>query len=333
MKKFISLMLVVVLIASLMLVGCEKETKNKNVRLVEVTHSVFYAPQYVALEKGFFGEKGIDIELTNGGGADKCMAAILSNQADIGFMGPESSVYVYNQGKEDYVINFAQLTQKDGSFIVGREKDENFTIDKMKGKTILGGRKGGVPLMTLEYVLKQNGLTPGVDVDVRTDIQFDMMAGAFASGEADFTTLFEPTASTFEAEGKGYIVGSLGAEAGYIPYTCYSATKSFIEKNPDTIQGFTDAIYKGMVWVQEHTAEEVAEVILPQFPDSDVEFLTGVVQRYKDQDTWKPDLVLGEDGYNRLIDIIKTAGELDEGAPYDKVVTSDFALKAMESSK
>ncbi len=333
MKKFISLLLVVVLVASMLLVGCEKQKEKQNVRLVEVTHSVFYSPQYVAIEKGFFEKNNINIELTNGGGADKCMAAVLSNQADIGFMGPEASVYVFKQGKEDYVINFAQLTQRDGSFIVGREDDNNFTIEKMKGKTILGGRKGGMPLMTLEYVLKQHGLTPGVDVDVRTDVQFDMMAGAFASGQADFTTLFEPVASTFELEGKGYVVGSLGVEAGYIPYTCYSTTKSFIEKNPELIQNFTNAIYEGMIWVQEHTAREIAEAILPQFPDSDVEFLAGVVQRYKDQDTWKPDLVLKEDGYNRMIDIIKTAGELDEGAPYEKVVTTEFATKAMETVK
>lgn len=333
MKKFISLLLVVALIASLFMVGCEKEVKKQNVRLVEVTHSVFYAPQYVAIEKGFFDKNNITIELTNGGGADKCMAALVSNQADIAFMGPEASIYVYKQGKEDYAINFAQLTQRDGSFIVGRVDDDNFSIEKIKGTTILGGRKGGMPLMTLEYVLKQHGLTPGVDVDVRTDVQFDMMAGAFASGQADYTTLFEPLASTFEAEGKGYVVGSVGAEAGYIPYTCYQTTKSNIEKKPELIQSFTNAIYEGMVWVQNHTAKEVAEAILPQFPDTDVEFLTKVVQRYKDQDTWKPDLVLAEDGYNRLTDIIKLAGELDEGVPYEKLVVTKFAEKAMESMK
>lgn len=333
MKKFISLLLVVLLISSLCLVGCEKKSEKQNVRLVEVTHSVFYAPQYVAIEKGFFDKNNIAIELTNGGGADKCMAALVSKEADIAFMGPEASVYVYLQGKDDHAINFAQLTQRDGSFIVGREDDDNFTVDKLKGKTILGGRKGGMPLMTLEWVLKQNGLTPGVDLNVRTDVQFDMMAGAFASGQADFTTLFEPLASTFELEGKGYVVGSVGKEAGYIPYTCYSTTKNMIEKNPELIQNFTNAIYEGMVWVQEHSAKEVAEAIMPQFPETDLEFLTGVVQRYKDQDTWKPDLVLAEDGYDRLIDIMKTAGEIEEGAPYGAVVNTDFAKKAMESFK
>ena len=335
MKKFIALLIAIVLVVSLLLVGCntQKENKSENVRLVEVTHSVFYAPQYVAIELGFFEKNGINIELINGGGADKCMTALLSNQADIAFMGPEASVYVYNQGKENYVVNFAQLTQRDGSFIVGREKNDNFKIEDMKGKTILGGRKGGMPLMTLEYVLKQHGLTPGVDVNVRTDIQFDMMAGAFASGEADFTTLFEPLASNFEKEGKGYIVGSLGKEAGYIPYTCYSTTLSNINEKPELIQSFTNAIYEGMLWVQNHSAEEIANAILPQFPDSDIKLLTQVVQRYKEQDTWKPDLILGKDGYDKLIDIIKTAGVLEQGAPYDKIFTDRFAKDAMRKIK
>lgn len=335
MKKLIALLIAIVLVVSLLLVGCntQKENKSENVRLVEVTHSVFYAPQYVAIELGFFEKNGIKIELINGGGADKCMTALLSNQADIAFMGPEASVYVYNQGKENYVVNFAQLTQRDGSFIVSREKNDKFKIEDMKGKTILGGRKGGMPLMTLEYVLKQHGLTPGVDVNVRTDIQFDMMAGAFASGEADFTTLFEPLASNFEKEGKGYIVGSLGKEAGYIPYTCYSTTLENINKKPELIQNFTNAIYEGMLWVQNHSAEEIAKTILPQFPDSDIKLLTQVVQRYKDQDTWKPDLILGKDGYDRLIDIIKTAGVLEKGAPYDKIFTDRFAKSAMRRIK
>ncbi len=334
MKKIISLFMVVLLVLSLFLTGCQQqEAQMKKIRLIEVTHSIFYAPQYVAMEKGFFKEQGLDIELTNGGGADKCMAAMVSGEADIAFMGPESSVYVYLQGRTDHAVNFAQLTQKDGSFIVGREKDNSFTIDKLKGHTILGGRKGGMPLMTLEYVLKQNGLTPGVDVDVRTDVQFDMMAGAFASGEADYTTLFEPLASTFELQGNGYVLESVGSLAGYVPYTCYSSLGSYIEKNPDTIQKFANALYKGMVWVDEHSAQEVAEAILPQFADSEVGFIAKIVQNYKDLNTWNPDLVLGEDGYNRLIDIMKTAGEIEEGAPYEKIQTPDFATKAKELYK
>lgn len=334
MKKYISLLVVVLMVASLLLAGCEQKTTEKqDVRLVEVTHSIFYAPQYVAIEKGFFEEQGLNVELTNGGGADKCMAALVSGEADIAFMGPEASVYVYLQGREDQPVNFAQLTQRDGSFIVGREADDSFSIEKLKGKTILGGRKGGVPLMALEYVLKQNGLTPGTDLDVRTDVQFDMMAGAFASGEADYTTLFEPLASTFEQQGNGYVLASVGEMAGYIPYTCYSSLESYMKKNPEVVQGFANALYKGMVWVEEHTAEEVAEAILPQFADSDVKFIAKIVQTYKDLDTWNPDLVLGEDGYNRLIDIMKTAGEIEEGAPYEEIQTPDFAVKAKENYK
>lgn len=335
MKKLIAIVLTILMI-TVLLTSCDKINnddmkKRHNVRLVEVTHSVFYAPQYVAIEKGFFKNNGIDLELTNGGGADKCMTALLSNQADIAFMGPEASVYVYNQGREDYVVNFAQLTQRDGSFIVGRDNNDNFTLEDLRGKTILGGRKGGMPLMTLEYVLKQNNLIPNVDLTVRTDIQFNMMAGAFASGQGDYTTLFEPLASNFEAENKGYIVSSVGELAGYIPYTCYCTLLSTTKNNKELIQKFTNSIYQGMIWVKEHSSEEVAEVILPQFPDSNVELLTKVVSRYKEQDTWKPDLIMGEDGYNRLIDIIKTAGELEEGAPFNKVFIDIFAKKAMKT--
>lgn len=334
MKKFISLLIVVLLITSVLLTGCnEKPTDIQKVRLIEVTHSIFYTPQYVAIEMGLFEKQGLSIELTNGGGADKCMAAMVSGEADIAFMGPEASVYVYLQGRDDLAVNFAQLTQRDGSFIVGREKDDNFTIDKLKGHTILGGRKGGMPLMALEYVLKQNNLTPGVNIDVRTDVQFDMMAGAFASGEADYTTLFEPLASSFELEGNGYVVESVGRLAGYIPYTCYSALESYIEKNPEIIQGFSNALYEAMVWVDEHSAMEVAEVILPQFADTDVEFLAKIVQAYRDLEAWNPDLVLGEDGYDRLIDIMKLAGEIEEGAPYSEIQTPDFAIKAKENYK
>lgn len=243
--KLISIVLAILLIVGIFFTGCEND-KLTNIRLVEVTHSVFYAPQYVAITQGFFEEEGINVELTNGKGADKSMTALLSGQADIGFMGPEASVYVFNQGRENYAINFAQLTQKDGSFLVGREPDPNFTFDKLKGKTIIGGRKGGMPEMTLEYVLKKNGLIPGKDLTVRTDIQFAVMAGAFTGGEGDYVTLFEPVASSLEREGKAHILASIGKEGGYLPYTCYSATKKFMDENPEAVQGFTNAIYKAM---------------------------------------------------------------------------------------
>ena len=330
MLRKVSFILILVIVLSFGLVGCKKNTELQTIRLVEVTHSLFYTPQYVAITKGFFEEEGLKVELINGKGADKVMASLLSNEAEIGFMGPEASVYVYNQGRDNYVINFAQLTQRDGSFLVGREKDDNFTFDKLKGKTVIGGRKGGMPEMTLEYVIKSHGLEIGKDVNVRTDIQFDVMAGAFVAGEGDYVALFEPVAATLEKENKGYVVASIGEEGGYLPYTCYSATKEYIENNPDIIQKFTNAIYKGMVWVQEHTSEEIADAVMPQFPDTDKDVLVSLVERYRSQDSWKPDLIITEEGLEHMMNIMELAGELDQRAEYNKIVTTEFAEKAMK---
>ena len=280
-SKWLSLFCVAVLALGL-LPGCGAQKKLQKVTVSEVTHSVFYAPQYAAIQLGFFEEEGLELELSNGQGADKVMTAVLSGSVDIGFAGPEACIYVYNEGKEDFMQVFAQMTQRDGAFILGREPDENFTWDKLKGKSILPGRKGGVPYMTLEYVVKQHGLTPGVDVIFDDSIQFSAMAGAFTSGTGDYVALFEPTASALEMEEAGYIVASVGAESGEIPYTAYFAQKSFIEKNGKLIQSFTDAIAKGLTWVQEHTAAEIAKVIQPSFPDTDLKTLETVIQNYKE---------------------------------------------------
>lgn len=330
--KLISLILVLTLMMTLSLTGCKKD-ELKKVRLIEVTHSLFYTPQYVAITQGFFEEEGLKIELTDGKGADKCMTALLSGEADIAFMGPEASVYVYNQGREDYAINFAQLTQRDGSFLVAREPDSDFTFEKLKGKEVLGGRKGGMPFMTLEYVVKKHGLTPGEDVNLRTDIQFDVLAGAFVGGEGDYVTLFEPVAATLEKEKKGYVVASIGKEGGYIPYTCYSTTKSIIEEDPELVQKFTNAIYKAMLWVQSHSSEEIAKALKPQFPDTDDEVLIALIDRYREQDSWKPDLIITEEGLNHMMDIMELAGELEKKADYEKIVTTEFAEKSMENIK
>ena len=330
MLRKVSILLVLMIILSLGLSACTKDTELQKVRLIEVTHSLFYTPQYVALTQGFFEEEGLNVELTNGKGADKCMTALISGEADIAFMGSEASVYVYNQGRDNYAINFAQLTQRDGSFLVSREKEENFTFDNLRGKTVIGGRKGGMPEMVLEYVIKNHGLVIGEDVDVRTDIQFDVMAGAFIGGEGDYVTLFEPVAATLEKEGKGYVVASIGEEGGYVSYTCYSTTKDYIENNGDIVQKFTNAIYKGMVWVQDHSSEEIADAVLPQFPDTDKDVLVKLIERYRDQDSWKPDLIITEDGFNHMMDIMDLAGELEKRADYDKLVTTKFAEKAME---
>ena len=334
-KKTIIAICIIILIVAIIIgiIVAKKQSNNtyngeelKTIKINEVTRSVFYAPQYVAINNGYFEENGLEVELTTGQGADAVMTAVLANQCDIGFAGPEASIYVYNEGKEDYCQIFAQMTKRDGSFLVSRSDTEEFSWQDLKGKTVIPGRKGGVPYMTLEYVLKKNGLTPGKDVTLDDSIKFDLMAGAFASGNADYVTLFEPTASLTEQEGKGYVVTSVGEAAGEIPYTAYFAKKSYIENNNNTIQGVTNAIYKGEQWVKEHTSKEIAEAIVSFFPDTDVELLTAAVQSYKDIDAWNETPVLKEEAFNRLQEVMTAAGELTQNAPYDKIVNNEFAI-------
>lgn len=310
--------------------ACSDKDKAVKVTVCEVTHSIFYAPQYVAINQGYFADEGIDIELSNGQGADKVMAAVLSNNIDIGFAGPEAAIYVYNEGKEDFTQVFAQMTQRDGSFLVGREPDPAFTWEKLRGTTVLPGRKGGVPYMALEYAIRKNGLDPAKDVTLDNSIQFALMAGAFTSGTGDYVTIFEPTASMMEQEGKGYIVASVGEETGEIPYTAYFAKKSYIEKNKDLIERFTRAVYRGQQWVAAHSAQEIAEVVAPSFPDTSVELLTTVVQRYKDIDAWNPNPVMKEESFDLLQKVMTEAGELSKSAPYDQIVNNTFAQKVMQ---
>lgn len=326
-----TLMAIVLALCTVFMTGACGEKKMVKVQLSEVTHSVFYAPQYVAINLGYFEEEGLSVELINGQGADKVMTAVLSGQADIGFSGPEAAIYVYNEGKEDFAVVFAQLTKRDGSFLVGREPEPDFKWTDLKGKNIIGGRKGGVPEMTLEYVLKKNGITPGEDVSIDTSVQFALMAGAFTGGSGDYVTLFEPVASTLEREGKGYILASVGQESGEIPYTAYYAKKSYIKKNPEVVQKFTNAIYRGQLWVDSHTPEEVAEAIQKAFPDSDKELLTMVAKRYKEQDTWCKDPVMKEDALGLLQEVMKSAGELKKEAPYNELVSTAYAEKAVKS--
>src|SRR5690554_2417378 len=310
--------------------------KNKfNITISEVTHSVFYAPQYVTITNGYFEEEGLDVTIINSEGADKVMAALLSRTVQIGLAGAEATVYVYAEGQENYGINFAQLTQKDGSFLVGREPVEDFDFSMLEGSEVLGGRPGGMPIMILEYILKNKGLDigrndPTKDVNVRSDVQFGALAGVFVSGEADYVSLFEPIASNLEKEERGYVLASLGAEVGNIPYTNYFTTKKYLEENEDVIQRFTNAIYKGMKWVNSATAEELAEALLPHFPDTTLDDLTIVMQRYIDIDAWAPTPVLEEDTFNHFLDIMEEGGELPSRVPYDKIVNTKFAKKAIE---
>lgn len=316
--------------------GAKEEADLQKITVGEVAHSIFYAPGYVAMSLGYFEEEGLEIDLINLQGADKVMSALISDEIQIGLMGPEASVYVANQDLENYAINFAQLTQRDGSFFVGREPVENFSFDQLQQAEILGGRKGGVPEMTLEYVLKTNGIDIGVDdaakpVNVRTDIQFAAMAGSFAAGEGDYVTLFEPTATQFEREGKGYILASVGAHSGNIPYTAYSATKSYIGANPETIQKFTNAIYKGQQFVAQNDAAHIAPLLQPYFEDISLEDLTIVVQRYKNIEAWDTNPILEREALEKLMDVMALAGQLEQRADYDKIVTTEFAQTAIDT--
>lgn len=323
MRKFLILLLCAVLL--LCSIGCAKKDDDlTKITLNEVTHSVFYAPQYAAIYLGYFEEEGLSVELVNGGGADKSMTALIAGEADFALMGPEAAIYVQNGEYEDAPKVIAQLTQTDGSFLMGRSEQEDFSWDDLAGSTIIGGREGGVPLMTLLYVLRQNGLEPGRDVEVLTNIQFDLMGGAFAGGQGDYVTLFEPTASEFESQGKGYVLASVGEAAGQVAYTCYMTRSSTISENPDLVSRFVRAIEKAQRWIADADAAEVAHVIAPAFPDSDEEVLAQVVQRYRSIDAWCADPSLNEASLEKLMQIMIEAGELDEPVPLEQFCDDSF---------
>lgn len=331
-NRFFAILFALVLATTSVCACSSDKTAPKNTKVVlnEVAHSIFYAPMYVAIELGYFEEEGIDLELVTGFGADKTMTAVLSGEADIGFMGSEASIYTYNEGATDYVVNFAQLTQRAGNFLVSRKPMSDFKWTDLKDTTVLGGRKGGMPQMVFEYILKQNNIDPSKDLTVNQNIDFGATAAAFAEGQGDFTVEFEPGATTLESEGRGYVVASLGEDSGYVPYTAFCAKKSYIDKNKDTIQKFTNALQKGMDYVQSHTPSEIATVIAPQFEESSLDTITTIVTRYYDQDTWKENLIFSKDSFSLLQDILEMAGELEKRAPYEDLVSTSFAEHAID---
>lgn len=335
MKKF-SLSLISILMV-MTICGCHNsqdtiQTSENGlipITLNEVAHSIFYAPQYVAIENGYFEDEGIDLNLVTGFGADKVMTAVLSGEADIGFMGSESSIYTYQEGANDVIVNFAQLTQRAGNFLVAREEMPNFKWEDVKGKMVLGGRKGGMPEMVFEYILKENSIDPAKDVTIDQSIDFGSTSAAFASGKGDFSVEFEPHATSLEQSGNGYVVASLGEDSGYVPYTAYSAKASYLKKHPEIIQKFTNALQKGMDFVQTHTPEEIARVIAPQFKETDLTTLTTIVERYHAQNTWKSNLIFEKESFELLQDILETAGELKTRVPYEELVTTKYAQEAV----
>ncbi len=329
MKKGISLFVLLCMAAGLLLAALDGGAKRpEKLRVCEVTHSIFYAPQYVALEKGFFREQGLEVELTNGGGADKVMSALLSGHADIGFAGPEACIYVYSEGRDDPAKVFAQVTKCDGSFLVGRERDDAFSWEKLKGCHILPGRRGGVPYMAFEYALRKNGMDPHADLTLDNSIQFENMTGAFLGGTGDYVTMFEPAASSVEAEGRGFIVASVGQETGEMPYTAYFAKESYIEEHADVIERFTKAVYQGQQWVAQHTAAEIAQVVKGCFADTDEALLESAIARYKEIGAYSETPVLTEESLGLLQTVMMQAGELEQEVPHSAIVDNRFAEKA-----
>ena len=327
MKRFFTYLISSIVILFLILVvlldfnkNDSKEKKVKKVTLAEVAHTIFYAPQYVAIEKNYFKENGIDIDLVLTAGADKVTAAVLSGDADIGFCGSEATIYVYNGGEKDYLKTFAQLTKKDGSFLVSRKKYDNFKLDDLKGKTVVGGRAGGMPEMTFEYALKQNGIDPRNDLEIDTSVAFPAMSGAFIGGQGDFVTLFEPNATEIENQGYGYVVASIGELGGVVPYTSYSAKKSFISNNSKLIKNFDKAIKKGLNYVKNHSDKEVAKTILKQFPDTSLNDLTNAIKRYREIDAWADNTKFSEKSFNHLQDIMIDNNALNEKVKYNDLI-------------
>ncbi|MEC2161095.1 ABC transporter substrate-binding protein [Virgibacillus halodenitrificans] len=327
--KNIKLLLICSAVSVLILSACSSQ-KTTSIKIAEVTRSLFYAPQYVAIEKGFFKEEGLDVELQTTWGGDKTMTALLSDGADVALVGSETSIYVYGQNSKDYAINFAQLTQTDGTFLVAKEPKPDFQWEDLKDSTFLGQRKGGMPQMVGEFVLKKHGIDPHHDLNLKQNIDFANISGAFVSGDAEYVQLFEPTASTFEKEGKGHIIASFGEESGHVPYTVYMTKQSFMKNNEKAVESFTRAVYKAQQWVENNSAEAIASVIQPYFEDTDLEMLTSSIDRYKSQGSFATDPILDEKEWNNLKNIMDEAGELPVDAAYDELVNTKFAEEVIK---
>ncbi len=326
------MIIVLIALCTLGAVACTQTDENV-IRLNEVTHSVFYAPMYVAINLGYFEEEGLKIELTNGGGADKTMAAVIANEADIGFCGPEAAVYVNAQGSKNYPIVFGQLTKKDGSFLIGRTKQPNFKWTDLKGKEVIGGRKGGMPAMSLEHALRKNGVDIKNDLTLRYDIEFNLITAAFEGGTGEYCTMFEPLASQYEKNNKGYIIASVGEEAGNIPYTCFMATKSYIDKNKDKVTKFMSAIIKGIDYVINSSSEDVATALMPSFPSTDKELLIQSVDRYKAIDAYMTSPVMSKDDYEHMIDILIESGSLEKRVAFKDIIDNKIVEGILASKK
>lgn len=332
-KKKLSLSFMIITLCFSVLAGCGKDSEVVKVKIGEVTRSVFYAPEYVALSQNFFKDEGLEVELQTIPGGDKTMTALLSGAIDVALVGSETSIYVYQQGADDPVINFAQLTQRDGTFLFARKADGDFSWDNVKGSTFLGQRKGGMPQMAGAFALSKKGIDPAKDITLIQNIDFANIAGAYASGTGDYVQLFEPQASIFERENRGKVVASFGVESGYLPYTVFMSKDSYISKNGDTVQKFTNAIQRAQLWVENHTPEEIAEAIQPFFEKTDLDIVVSAVKRYKEQDTYAINPIIDNEEWSNLLDVMDNAGELKERVPVENIVNNTFAEKAEKNVK
>lgn len=327
MKRTFSILLALLLLL-LPLACSDAQPETVTLQLHEVTRSVFYAPQYIALGLGFFAEEGLNVEITTSGGSEKAMTALLSGEADLCLAGPETGVYVMNEGKADHPVIVGQLTKRDGSFLIARTPAERFSWNDLLGKTVIGGRAGGMPIMTLRWVMAQNGLVDGENCTIIDSIQFNLMAGAFEGGEGDYVTLFEPTATEFQKAGKGYIVANIGLESGEVPYTCYFASQKMISEHPERIEAFLRAIYRAQQWIETASDEDAAKAMQPYFPDASLDSLMAVVKSYRETDSWMKDPIMRESAYERLLSVIDFNGELSGRPAFAELVNNTFAEKA-----
>ena len=327
MKKILTIILTFLLVATAAIGFAACDNNSDVIRLNEVTHSLFYTPQYLAMALGYFEDEGIEVEITNGSGADNVMTALLTGEADIGLMGCEANIYVYLQGKKDYPKVIAQLTKRDGSFLVARTEMPDFDYSNIENTTFLMGRKGGTPAMILQYVLNNKGYTNGVNVTMDYSIEFGALGPAFTSGTGDFVPLFEPAASQVVKEGRGHIVSAIGMDSGEIPYTCYSVSTKFIEKHPDKVEKFLRAVWRGTEYALSHTAEECANLVAKYFEGTTMDLLVSAITNYQNFDVWMTTPVTNKDAFNRMQDIMENAGELSQRVSYETIVDNTIANK------
>lgn len=324
-KIIFSLIGLIVIFSSFIIINNIYKKENNidesdNIKVAEVTHSAFYTPFYIAIQKGYFQDNGINIDLILTSGANNVLAAVLSGDVQIGFCGPEATIYVYNEGEKDYIKTFAGLTKRDGQFIVSREKIDNFKLSDLKGKEVLAGRAGGMPILNFYTALKKENVS---EVNTNDSVDFANLTSAFISGSGDFVNLFEPNATKIEKMGYGYIVANIGKYSYEVPYTAFNAKKSFIENNPDLINRFRKSVNKGLEYTLNNSSQTIAKDIIDLFPDTSLNDLETIIERYKQADSWLNNTHISEDLFKNLEDMLIDGKLIDKYVPFNDLITND----------